>query len=37
MQRWMTDLIWGAALAAMVALACVMAKSGQIDFLYQNF
>lgn len=37
MRRWLIDLIWGVLLAGMVALACLQANLGPIDFLYQNF
>ncbi len=37
MRRWLIDLAWGAALAAMVITILIFSANEVVDFLYQGF
>jgi len=36
-RRWLIDLAWGAALAALIVAVLIFASPEPVDFLYQNF
>jgi len=37
MKRWLTDFWWSLLIASLIAVACIFAANGPVDFLYQNF